>query len=80
MQLGGLGAFDDPAWPYVDENLQVADLPHVLQNMVDLGGPAAGGSRNRFKNRINNNGFLMSPTSRRSTANATLGSSGLTGK
>ncbi|XP_065076252.1 transcriptional activator cubitus interruptus-like [Ochlerotatus camptorhynchus] len=69
MQLGSLGAIDDPAWPYVDEDLEVADLPYVLREMVDLGGPTAAtatagtrgsGPRNRFKNRINIKGSLMS--------------------
>ncbi|XP_055530506.1 transcriptional activator cubitus interruptus [Wyeomyia smithii] len=67
MQLGSLAAIDDPAWPYVDEDLEVADLPYVLREMVDMGGPtsaATAGSRssaprNRFKNRINNKGSLM---------------------
>ncbi|XP_039433150.1 transcriptional activator cubitus interruptus [Culex pipiens pallens] len=68
MQLGSLGAIDDPAWPYADEDLEVADLPYVLREMVDLGGPTAvtagarttGIPRNRFKNRINYKGSLMS--------------------
>ncbi|XP_058812085.1 transcriptional activator cubitus interruptus isoform X1 [Topomyia yanbarensis] len=68
MQLGSLAAIDDPAWPYVDEDLEVADLPYVLREMVDMGGPTsaattgsrAGAPRNRFKNRINNKGSLMS--------------------
>lgn len=69
MQLGSLGAIDDPAWPYVDEDLEVADLPYVLREMVDLGGPTAATAtagtrssnpRNRFKNRINIKGSLMS--------------------
>lgn len=39
--IGGLigsnvSAIDDPAWPYEDEDLEVADLPIVLQAMVGL--------------------------------------------
>ncbi|XP_055588075.1 transcriptional activator cubitus interruptus [Uranotaenia lowii] len=65
MQLGSLNAIDDPAWPYVDEDLEVADLPYVLREMVDLGGPTTAGTRssgprNRFKNRLSNKGSLMS--------------------
>ncbi|XP_055632185.1 transcriptional activator cubitus interruptus [Toxorhynchites rutilus septentrionalis] len=68
MQLGSLGTMDDPAWPYVDEDLEVADLPYVLREMVDLGGPTAtatagvrsGGPRHRLKNRISNKGSLVS--------------------
>ncbi|XP_050084332.1 transcriptional activator cubitus interruptus [Anopheles aquasalis] len=69
MQLGGhLATLDDPAWPYVDEDLEVADLPYVLREMVDLGGPTGAGTatvsvrnnpRNRFKNRINHKGTLL---------------------
>lgn len=47
---------------------QVADLPYVLREMVDLSGPTAaatagirtGGPRHRLKNRINNKGSLVS--------------------
>ncbi|XP_062533394.1 transcriptional activator cubitus interruptus isoform X2 [Armigeres subalbatus] len=68
MQLGGLATIDDHVWPYVDEDFEVADLPHVLREMVDMGGPTAAAAtagtrsspRNRFKNRINNKGSLMS--------------------
>ncbi|XP_053679585.1 transcriptional activator cubitus interruptus [Anopheles nili] len=67
MQLDGIAGLDDPAWPYVDEDLEVADLPYVLREMVDLGGPtgaaaisARSNPRNRFKNRINNKGSLLS--------------------
>uniref|UniRef100_A0A182NE10 C2H2-type domain-containing protein n=1 Tax=Anopheles dirus TaxID=7168 RepID=A0A182NE10_9DIPT len=66
MQLGSIVGLDDPAWPYVDEDLEVADLPYVLREMVDLGGPtgaaavsARNNPRNRFKNRINNKGSLL---------------------
>uniref|UniRef100_A0A182QA71 C2H2-type domain-containing protein n=1 Tax=Anopheles farauti TaxID=69004 RepID=A0A182QA71_9DIPT len=66
MQLGSIVGLDDPAWPYVDEDLEVADLPYVLREMVDLGGPtgaaavsARNNSRNRLKNRINNKGSLL---------------------
>uniref|UniRef100_A0A182J1L6 C2H2-type domain-containing protein n=1 Tax=Anopheles atroparvus TaxID=41427 RepID=A0A182J1L6_ANOAO len=68
MQLGSIVGLDDPAWPYVDEDLEVADLPYVLREMVDLGGAATGAAtavaarnnpRNRFKNRINNKGSLL---------------------
>uniref|UniRef100_A0A182SIX8 C2H2-type domain-containing protein n=1 Tax=Anopheles maculatus TaxID=74869 RepID=A0A182SIX8_9DIPT len=66
MQMGNIVGIDDPVWPYVDEDLEVADLPYVLREMVDLGGPtgtatvsARNNPRNRFKNRINNKGSLL---------------------
>lgn len=31
-----ISAMDDPAWPYEDEDLEVADLPFVLREMVGL--------------------------------------------
>ncbi|XP_049534830.1 transcriptional activator cubitus interruptus [Anopheles darlingi] len=65
---GGLATLDDPAWPYPDEDLEVADLPYVLRELVDLGGATGAATatmsvrnnpRNRFKNRINNKGALL---------------------
>lgn len=62
-----ISAMDDPAWPYEDENLEVADLPFVLREMVGLGSGIDNGygdgvlavapsvdrmSRNRFKPRL----------------------------
>lgn len=62
-----ISAMDDPAWPYEDENLEVADLPFVLREMVGLGSGMDNGygdgvlavapsvdrmSRNRFKPRL----------------------------
>lgn len=62
-----ISAMDDPAWPYEDENLEVADLPFVLREMVGLGSGMDNGygdgvvaiapsidrmSRHRFKPRL----------------------------
>ncbi|CAD7094029.1 unnamed protein product [Hermetia illucens] len=44
---GSVSATDDPAWPYEDEDLEVADLPVVLRAMVGIGsgtGNGIGGS------------------------------------
>uniref|UniRef100_A0A8W7PQR4 C2H2-type domain-containing protein n=1 Tax=Anopheles coluzzii TaxID=1518534 RepID=A0A8W7PQR4_ANOCL len=67
MPLGSIVEIDDPVWPYVDEDLEVADLPYVLREMVDLGGPTGTAAistrnnpRNRFRTRINNKGSLLS--------------------
>lgn len=56
---GQISAIEDPAWPYEDENLEVADLPFVLREFVETGstnnvgmGVAVGSPRHRFKGRL----------------------------
>ncbi|KAJ6641765.1 Transcriptional activator cubitus interruptus, partial [Pseudolycoriella hygida] len=59
-------AIDDPAWPYEDEDVEVADLPVVLRAMVSWGPNTVGlsnsgvserNSRNRFRGRLQAKGI-----------------------
>lgn len=56
LTAGQISAIDDPAWPYEDENLEVADLPFVLREFVETGSGAGGvaisSGRHRFKGRL----------------------------